>query len=277
MKNMTQSKPQIPTAANFIQEGEGTPVILIHGVAASLHDWDDLVPVLTQNVYATYALDLLGHGESPKPESRAYHIDWVFDHFLNWITSLRLREPAILIGHSLGGYLALEYARRFSIWTRELILVNPFYSRLQLHPFLRRSYSNHNLRGIIAQRIPRWMFRTVVDMTSRAMGHSTGALHSLPERVREQTALDYTRTAPGVYNIPSTMGDITKYLSSISIPTLVVWGDRDGTLAPSSFPKLVNKMPRAKGIAVHAGHVPHQSNAGEFNEIVLEFLKKQAL
>ena len=50
------------------------------------------------------------------------------------------------------------------------------------------------------------MFRTVVDMTSRAMGHSTGALHSLPERVREQTALDYTRTAPGVYNIPKYYG-----------------------------------------------------------------------
>jgi len=274
MKNMIISKPQIPTTPNFIQEGEGTPVVLIHGVAASLHDWDELVPVLTLNGYASHALDLLGHGDSPKLDTRAYHIDWVFDHFLNWITSLRLREPAILIGHSLGGYLALEYARRFSIWTRELILVNPFYSRLQLPPLLRRSYSNRNLRGVIAQRIPRWMFRTVVDMTSRAMGHSAGALHSLPEHIREQTALDYTRTAPGVYNIPNTLGDITKNLSSISIPTLVVWGNQDGTLAPSSFPKLVDRMPFAKGVAVRAGHVPHQSNAGEFNEIVLEYLRR---
>jgi len=69
------------------------------------------------------------------------------------------------------------------------------------------------------------------------------------------------------------MGDMTEHLSTISIPTLVVWGDRDGTLTPSSFPKLVSKMPRVKGVAVRAGHVPHQSNAGEFNEIVLEFLK----
>ena len=277
MKSMMQSNIQIPKIANFIQEGEGTPVILIHGVAASLHDWDDLVPVLTQNGYESHALDLLGHGDSPKPESRAYHIDWVFDHFLNWITELRLREPAILIGHSLGGYLALEYARRFSIWTQSMILVNPFYSRLQLPPLLRRSYSNRNLRGIIANRIPRWMFRTVVDVTSRAMGHSAGALHSLPEHIREQTALDYTRTAPGVYNIPNTLGDLTKSLSSISIPTLVVWGDHDGTLSPSSYPKLVDEMPHARGVAVRAGHVPHQSNAGEFNEIVLEFLKQQAL
>ncbi|MDX1379056.1 MAG: alpha/beta fold hydrolase, partial [Anaerolineales bacterium] len=110
---MMQSKIQNPASANFVQAGEGTPVVLIHGVAASLHDWDDLIPALTMNGCATYALDLLGHGDSPKPDSRAYHVDQVFDHFLDWMTSLRLTEPAVLIGHSLGGYLALEYARRF--------------------------------------------------------------------------------------------------------------------------------------------------------------------
>ena len=266
----------VPVTANYVRDGDGPPVIMIHGVAASLHDWDDLIPELTKNGYTSYALDLLGHGESPKPETRAYHIDWMFEHFLKWITSLQLTEPAILIGHSLGGYIALEYARRFSVWTRGLILVSPFYSRLQLPPLLRRSYSNRNLRGVIAQRIPQWMFRTVVDVTSRAMGHSAGALHSLPEHIREQTALDYTRTAPGVYNIPNVLRDITEYLPSISLPTLVAWGDHDTTLAPNSFPTLVNTMPRAEGKTISAGHVPHQSNADEFNEMVLEFLKKLA-
>jgi pimeloyl-ACP methyl ester carboxylesterase len=264
---------EIPKTANYIQQGDGTPVVMIHGVAASLHDWDELIPELTQKGYASYALDLLGHGDSPKPASRAYHIDWVFEHFLHWITSLRLTEPAILIGHSLGGFVALEYARRFIAWTRGLILVNPFYSRLQLPPLLRRSYSNRNIRGIIAERTPQWMFRAIVDVTSRAMGHSAGALHSLPEHVRAQTALDYTRTAAGVYNIPNTMGDMTDHLRSISVPTLVVWGDQDQTLAPASFPKLVNAMLRAEGKSIQAGHVPHQSNAEEFNTMVMEFLR----
>jgi pimeloyl-ACP methyl ester carboxylesterase len=118
------------------------------------------------------------------------------------------------------------------------------------------------------------MFRAIVDVTSRAMGHSAGALHSLPEHIRAQTALDYTRTAPGVYNIPSVLADLTEYLPSISVPTLVVWGDRDQTLAPSSFPKLVEIMPRARGHSIRAGHVPHQSNAEEFNAAVLEFLER---
>lgn len=264
----------IPTTANFIQQGSGAPVVLIHGIAASLHDWDELIPELTKNGYASYALDLLGHGGSPKPPSRAYHIEWLLEHFVHWITSLRLTEPAILIGHSLGGYLALEYARRFSAWTRGLVLVSPFYSRLQLPPLLRRSYSSRNLRGVIAEHTPQWMFRVIIDITSRAMGHSAGALHSLPEHIRAQTALDYTRTAPGVYNIPNVITDLTNYLPSISLPALVVWGDHDQTLAPSSFPKLVNAMPRAQGISLRAGHVPHQSNADEFNAIVLNFLRR---
>jgi len=263
----------VPITANFVQHGNGRPVVMVHGVAASLHDWDDLIPALTENDYASYALDLLGHGDSPKPQSRAYQADWVFEHFLHWIASLQLTDPVIIIGHSLGGYIALEYARRFPARTRGLILVSPFYSRLQLPSLLRRSYSNRNLRGVIAQRIPQWMFRKVVDVTSRAMGHSAGALHSLPEHIRAQTALDYTRTAPGVYNIPNMVNDQTEYLASISAQTLVVWGDHDQTLAPGSFPELVKAMPHAEGKSVKAGHVPHQSNANEFNELVLRFMR----
>jgi len=269
----TTSNFEIPAVANFVKQGEGAPAILIHGVAASLHDWDELIPALAGEGYASYALDLLGHGESPKPASRAYHIDWVFEHFLRWMTSLRLTEPAIVIGHSLGAYIALEYARRFSSWTRSLILVSPFFSRSQLPPLLRRSYSSRNLRGMIAEKTPQWMFRVIVDITSRAMGHSAGALHSLPEHIRAQTALDYTRTAPGVYNVPNTMRDLGDQLHSILTPTLIVWGELDQTLSPASFQKLVDAMPHAVGRSIPAGHVPHQSNGGEFNGMVLDFLR----
>jgi pimeloyl-ACP methyl ester carboxylesterase len=273
MNSTLENNFNTPTTAHYIQQGEGPPIILIHGIAASHHDWQDLIPELTREGYASYALDLLGHGDSPKPPLRAYRMDWLFEHFNGWMKSLRLTEPAILIGHSLGGYLALEYARRVSAWTRGLVLVNPLYSLSQLPPLLRRTYRRPHLSSFIVERTPGWMFRLIVDMTSLAMGHSSGALHSLPERVRAQTALDYTRTAPGVYNVINTNVDLNGNLSSISHPTLVVWGEKDQTLAPSSFSKLVHKMPRARGRSLHAGHVPHQSNPDEFNPIVLEFLK----
>src|SRR5688572_14110078 len=189
MSNILETNTIIPTTANYIRQGEGPPVIMIHGMAASLHDWDHLVPELARSGYASYALDLLGHGDSPKPESRAYQMDWLFEHFLIWMKSLHLTQPAILIGHSLGGYLALEYARRVSAWTRGLVLVNPLYTLRQLPALLRRTYRRPHLSGFIVERTPRWLFRMIVDITSIAMGHSSGALHSLPERIRAQTAL----------------------------------------------------------------------------------------
>jgi pimeloyl-ACP methyl ester carboxylesterase len=278
MKSIQTDKITIPPQANFVQQGAGTPVILIHGIAASLHDWDDLIPELTKNNYASYALDLLGHGESPRLNVHAYQPDWMFEHFMIWMRSLHLTEPAILIGHSLGGHIALEYARRVSAWTRGLILVNPFYSRSQLNFLLRRPHSRRNLRGVVAGRTPVWLFRAFVDLASVATRRGrrwdgNDALHSLPIRIRAQTALDYTRTAPGVYNLPGVLSDLTDNLPHINIPTLVVWGERDQTLKPASFSKLVKTMPRAQGRSIHAGHVPHQSNAEEFNKMVLEFLR----
>jgi pimeloyl-ACP methyl ester carboxylesterase len=129
------------------------------------------------------------------------------------------------------------------------------------------------LRGLLAGKTPEWLYRAFVDIASVAMRLDNRTLHSLPERIRAQTALDYTRTAPGIYNVPNTVEDLTDHVSSISIPTLVVWGERDQTLAPASFQKLVDAMPRAKGKSFRAGHVPHQSRAEEFNQVVMDFIR----
>ena len=276
MSNTNQIESEtfkVPCTTNYVSQGAGAPVIMVHGLAASLHDWDFLLPELAKAGYAGYALDLLGHGDSPKPDSRSYEMEWLSGHFEKWLNSLNLTEPAILIGHSLGGYLVLEYARRFPSRTRGLILVDPFYALSQLPAALRLTYRHPILSGIVAGRTPEWLFRVVIDFTSIAMGHSTGALHSLPEEIRAQTALDYTRTAPGVYNLPNTGMDFTPYLSSISMPALVVWGEQDQTLTPSSFSDLVTALPKARGEHIQAGHVPHQSNADWFNRLTLDFLK----
>jgi pimeloyl-ACP methyl ester carboxylesterase len=201
-------------------------------------------------------------------------MDWIFDHFSDWMKSLHLTEPAILIGHSLGGHIAMEYARRVSAGTRGLVLVNPFYSPSQLPFLIRNAYGRTNLTKLVIGRTPERLFRFFVDMSSAAIGHSVGALRSLPERIREQTILDYKRTAPGVYSLLNVVSDMTQYLHEVNTPTLVVWGDRDKTLDPASFPHLVSALPRARGEAIPAGHVPHQSHTEVFNQIVIKFLSE---
>ncbi len=266
-------RPNVPLEVNFVSQGRGAPVILIHGLAASLHDWDALAPALVNMGYATYALDLLGHGDSAKPAIPAYQMDWLVDHFVAWLNGLQLTEPAVLIGHSLGGYVALDYARRSPDRVRGLVLVDPFYTNGQLPTALRVAYGHPAIGGFFTRRTPEWLIRSIIDVTSVFMGHRKGRLHALSEEVRAQTALDYVRTAPAAYGILKAELDLTPYLSSITAPALVIWGERDRTLAPASFADLVHRLPKAIGKSILTGHVPHQADAERFNGLVLTFLE----
>jgi len=266
MNNPTTLENQV----NFVQQGEGAPVICIHGLAASLFDWNDLLPTLASSGYAGYALDLLGHGESHKPtQLDDYHIENVFDHFSFWLEGMGLAQPLILVGHSLGGYLALEFALRYPERVRALVLGNPFYSLQQLPPLLRIRYKGPLINTQMIERTPEWVFRLAIDITSLSIRNG----YQLPEKVRQQTALDYKRSHPGIFNLPTTIRDLLPVAEHVKVPSLVLWGSRDQTLAPASFPKLAAELPNARTAMIKAGHVPHQSHAEEFNRQVLEFLQ----
>jgi pimeloyl-ACP methyl ester carboxylesterase len=261
---------------NYVQQGEGAPVILAHGLAASLHDWDDLLPVLAASGYAGYALDLLGHGESYKPVDRSeYTVETVFDHFSGWIDSLQVKEPLTLIGHSLGGALSLMYALRYPERVKALVLVNPFYDIKQLSPAIQSPFIRQLLTAPIVDLTPYWIYRLFVDISSFNIYVGQGEAHTLPEHIRYQTALDFSRASSGIYNIVHTLPYLNSDLSRIQQPTLLIWGRRDQTLAPDSYPRMENLLPNI--VASHAmpicGHVPHQCHPDEFNPHVMKFLK----
>ncbi len=261
---------------NYVQQGEGRPVILVHGLAASLHDWDDLLPELAASGYTGYALDLLGHGESEKPpKPRAYSAELAFDHFARWIDALYRNEPLILIGHSLGGGLSLMYTLRYPDRVRALVLVNPFYDIAQLPPILQTIFRNHLFRTDLISRAPYCVFRFLVDVTSFSAYVGEREPHTLPEHVRYQTALDYKRASSGIYNYPRTLPPLTSSLSRITQPTLLLWGGRDQTLAPSSFSRLQELLPNLKNAHEFptCGHVPHQCHPEKFNPHVMKFLQ----
>jgi len=273
---------------NFVQQGVGSPVILTHGLAASLHDWDDLLPELAGAGYAGYALDLLGHGESHKPKyQNEYTFEAVFDHFSAWLDSLVFADsplpaeslnrpaPLILIGHSLGGGLSLQYARRYPERVRALVLVNPFYDIHQLPPILQLAFRRKLINTTLLDRLPYRLFRFFVDMTSVNFYIGNRETHVMPEHIRYQTALDYTRAASGIYNIPRSLPDLTSDLSRIQQPTLLLWGNRDQSLDPRSFPKIRDLLPNVV-VSNHfpiCGHVPHQCHPEQLNPHVMEFLK----
>jgi len=263
---------------NFIRDGNGQPVILVHGIAASLHDWSDLALELRYAGMETIVLDLPGHGDSCKPEGLdLYHLENVFDTMVEWIRSLELAVPPILIGHSLGGYLILEYALRYPDQILGLILINPFFSPDQIPVLVRLSY-RENMIGAAARRsVPRWFYDWMVEATSFLNPGRYFLKHDLPQKTRKQMAENYRQAAPGIFKLPFTARNLEPYLPNIITPTLVIYGIRDTTLDPRSFERLINLLPNGQGISLKAGHVPHQSNAEETYRYILDFIARTFL
>lgn len=266
--------PGLSNPLNFpplhsVSAGSGRPLVLVHGMAASLRDWAAVLPALAQQGFTAYAVDLIGHGDSPKPElGAAYHIEFMYQAFRAWLSAQPFSEPAILVGHSLGGYLSLLHAMRYPETVRALVLLNPLYSPNQLSPLLNWMRARPDLGVRTMPYIPAWF----VDKVS-----GLGAL--LNEGIATQELLrmaaDYRRASPNILYIPRTIEDLTGKLAHVKKPSLVVWGKQDRTLNPVSFEILVQRMPNAFGQALPGfGHHPHLSSSSRLNELIVDFVHK---
>lgn len=255
---------------NFVLQGEGPPVILVHGIAASLADWEYLVPALVRNGYQTLALDLIGHGDSLKPEENSqYHSESLYLHLAAWIRNLRLSQPPILVGHSLGGFLCMKYALEQAGSVQKLVLIDPFYSPAQLSPLVRLVNRHPEWGERALRRAPIWLINAMI-------GWDIDTARNFSPRRRLQVAEDYKRASPKILHIVNTVGDLSTNLSQLRCPTLVLWGERDHTLNPASFPRLVAGLPCATGHSIsRCGHQPHLGKPEIVNRIVLDFLKQK--
>ncbi len=99
-------------------------VILLHGIAASGEDWGKLVTRLSPEYYSI-TIDLLGFGESPKPQWASYSMEQHVRSIHRTIQSLRLWDDYSLIGHSMGSLLATRYARKHPEHIERLLLLSP--------------------------------------------------------------------------------------------------------------------------------------------------------
>ena len=99
-------------------------IVLLHGIAASGEDWAPFVQVLTKEYYCI-TIDLLGFGKSPKPQWCKYSIDDHTRSLFYSIHALRNRELFILMGHSLGSFLAARYAHEHPSSLSRLYLLSP--------------------------------------------------------------------------------------------------------------------------------------------------------
>jgi pimeloyl-ACP methyl ester carboxylesterase len=103
------------TILNMDIQGEGAPLVLIHGVAGSLHIWDPIIDKLSKK-YTVIRMDLLGYGHSPKPHIAYTPLSHI-EAIRNNLKQSHIKPPYTLIGLSMGVNLALEYASK---WPEEV-------------------------------------------------------------------------------------------------------------------------------------------------------------
>lgn len=109
----------------------GRPVVLLHGVASNSRIWISTAPHLADD-FAVYALDQRGHGESEKPDT-GYDFDTIVADLAEFVDVLELEQP-VIVGHSWGGNVALQYAATHPDRASGLIMVDGGYIEISSRP-----------------------------------------------------------------------------------------------------------------------------------------------
>ena len=252
---------------------KGTTVILLHGIGSCVETWMYNISVLAQH-YRVYAIDLVGAGRSDKPPA-TYSLTYLAQFLKDFMDALSI-ESACLVGNSLGGGVALQFALNFSRKVEKLVLVNSLglgkeitlTLRLATLPFVGKLFSPSRSGTALALKQsvydPTLISNEWVELYYQ-IATLPGAWEAVLALINANIDLSGVRTE--VYNT------IVDRLATITVPTLVFWGRQDRIL-PVAHAQVASKgLPSARiHIFDRCCHWPQVERSEEFNTLVLEFL-----
>ncbi|MFT5721364.1 MAG: pimeloyl-ACP methyl ester carboxylesterase [Motiliproteus sp.] len=123
----TQRRYKSANGLAYLKTGSGTPIVLVHGVGLRAEAWLNQAPLLSQQ-HRVYAIDMPGHGNSDLLDQEDAGLDEFVDAIAAWITA-EISEPVIMIGHSMGSMIALNFAMRYPALCTGVAALNAVYRR----------------------------------------------------------------------------------------------------------------------------------------------------
>lgn len=239
-------------------------VILIHGYLSSTFSFRRLIPLLTKN-YAVAAIDLPGFGESEKTKSFIYSLANYGKLILSLLKKNRL-DNVILVGHSMGGQVALQAAKQAPQRVKKLILLassgymKPFSHRLVALSYI--PFFTHLVRKMFEKRDAREIIREVVFDPAIIDDHMVNTyVHPMEDKA-------FYRSLVGLLRHHG--GDLTtEQLALIPTPALLLWGRNDRIVPPHIGERLVGDLPNAAlKVYEQTGHlVPEERPAEVYLDI----------
>jgi 2-hydroxy-6-oxonona-2,4-dienedioate hydrolase len=239
-------------------------LLLLHGIGASAETWLSVVPASSKH-FRLIIPDIIGFGYSDKPTVE-YTLDFFLEFLQKFLDNLNIQVVSI-VGSSFGGWIAAEFAIRFSKRTDRLVLAAPAGMMLSC---------THGLdQYIIAALYPTRenVLNAFVDMAYD------------PAHVTEDMVTDFMnrmRLPNAKYTFMSTLFGIRKSpifpdrLSKILVPTLFIWGENDKLIPIQHFGDY-RRVPNSKIVIIkECGHAPYVEKPVEFNKAVLDFLIQES-
>ena len=259
--------------------GSGPAILLIHGIGDNSTTWSSVQSTLAQR-FTVIAPDLLGHGKSDKP--RADYSVAAYANGMRDLLSVLDIERVTVVGHSLGGGVAMQFAYQFPQLVDRLILIGAGGVTKDVNFALRIASLPMGSEALALLRLP--LVLPALQAAGRVAGFaigSTGLGRDLPEMLRiledlpEPTASSaFARTLRAVVDWRGqvvTMLDRC-YLTE-SVPVQLIWGSRDSVI-PVSHARLAHAaMPGSQlEIFEGSGHFPFHDDPDRFVEIVEQFI-----
>src|SRR3954466_14513711 len=267
----------------FVLAGSGPPLLLLHGIGNSAQTWAGVLDRLAAS-HTVLAPDLLGHGSSDKPRGD-YSVAGYANGVRDLLSVLDI-EQATVVGHSLGGGIALQFAYQFPERCQRLVLVGSGGLGPELTAGLRAATlpgAELVLTALTDVSGPLRIGLQVVERVGRAVGwrrvgdlaEGGDALLALKD-VEARRA--FLRTLRGVVDARGqAVTALDRLYLADSIPMLVVWGSPDPS-PPAQHAEAVRSLVPSARVEVFsgAGHWPHLDEPDRFCDVLLDFIATTA-
>ncbi|MHA6495412.1 alpha/beta fold hydrolase [Pseudomonas borbori] len=234
------------------------PLVLLHGTSASLHTWEGWVAALSTQ-RRVISLDLPGFGlTGPFPDG-----DYRTDHYSRFIVAVldHLQVPkATLAGNSFGGQLAWQFALAYPQRVERLVLVDAAgYPRNATSvPIGFRLAQIPALAPLMSKLLPRSMIESSVR---NVYGDPDKVDEALIDRYYELTLRAGNRQALRQRFAQAQWSEGAERISEIKIPTLIIWGGRDGLIPPDNGERFKRDIAGSQLVVFDdLGHVPHEED-----------------
>ncbi|RZU34052.1 alpha/beta fold hydrolase [Blastococcus saxobsidens] len=263
----------------FIRAGDGPALLLLHGIGNNCQTWAKVIDRLAET-HTVIAPDLLGHGNSDKP--RGDYSLAAYANGMRDLLSVLDVERATVVGHSLGGGIALQFAYQFPERCQRLALVGSGGLGPELSAGLRAATLPGAELVVTALAGVSGPLRTGLQGVER-VGRATGwrRVGDLAQAVDALLALKdvearraFLRTLRGVVDARGqAVTALDRLYLADSIPMLVVWGGRD-PIVPARHAETVRELVPSARVEVFddAGHWPHLDEPGRFCDTLLDFI-----